>query len=53
VLAEVGERARPGGSVELLRLYERYLETGSTRDRRRLIALGLMPPDRRRHRVWQ
>jgi hypothetical protein len=53
VLAEVGERARPGGSVELLRLYERYLETGSSRDRRRLLALGLMPPDRRRHWVWQ
>lgn len=53
VLAEVGERARPGGSVELLRLYERYLETGSARDRRRLLALGLMPPDRQRHRVWQ
>jgi hypothetical protein len=53
LLAEVGDRARPGAAVELLRLYERYLETGSPRDRRCLIALGHVPPDRRRHRVWQ
>ncbi len=53
VLAEVGDRSRPAGAMDLLRLYERYLETGSARDRRRLVALGQAPPDRRRHRVWQ
>jgi hypothetical protein len=53
VLAEVGDRARPGGDADLLRLYVRYLETGSPRDRRRLLAAGQVPPDRRRHRVWQ
>jgi hypothetical protein len=53
VLAEVGDRARPRGATDLLRLFERYIETGSSRDRRRLVALGQLPPDRRRHRVWQ
>jgi hypothetical protein len=53
VLAEVGDRARPRRAPDLLRIFERYLETGSERERRRLVALGLLPPDRRRHRVWQ
>ena len=52
VLAEVGDHARPQGAGDLLRLFERYLETGSARDRRRLVALGQLPPDRR-HKVWQ
>ncbi len=50
LLAEVGDRARPGVSPDLLRLYERSLETGSPRDRRRLLRLGHRPPARR---VWQ
>ena len=38
VLAEVVDRTRSGGSEDLLRLYERYLRTGSPRDRNRLAA---------------
>jgi hypothetical protein len=47
VLAEVGDRTRAGRSEDLLRLYERYLRTGSPRDRGRLLRLGQVPPDRR------
>ena len=39
--------------TDLLRIYQRYLETGSERDRRRLLRRSHLPPDRRRHRVWQ
>jgi hypothetical protein len=46
VLAEVGDRTRCGGSEDLLRLYERYLRTGSLRDRLRLLRRGQVPPDR-------
>jgi len=53
VLAEVSDGAGRHSAVDLLRLYERYLETGSLRDRRRLVALGQVPPDRSRHRSWQ
>jgi len=45
VLAEVGDRTRAGRAADLLRLYERYLRTGSPRDRRRLLRLGHVPPD--------
>jgi hypothetical protein len=55
VLAEVGERSR--GDVEpdmdLLRLFERYRRTGSSRDRRRLLQLGHVPPDRGELKWWQ
>ncbi len=44
VLAEVGERARGRQSVDLLGLYARYQETGSTRDRARLARHGLIVP---------
>ena len=44
VLAEVGDRSRPSRSQNLLRLYERYLLTGSERDRRRLIQSGHPSP---------
>ena len=44
LLAEVGDRARPGSEADLLRLYERYLETGSAGDARRLRRRGLVPP---------
>lgn len=47
VLAEVGDRTRARGCEDLLRLYERYLRTGSPRDRGRLLRRGQVPPDRR------
>ena len=52
VLAEVGDRTRrePG---DLLRIYERWVLTGSERDRRRLLGLGCVPPPRSAHRVLQ
>jgi len=53
VLAEVGDRTRSGGSEDLLRLYERYLRTGSPRDRIRLVRRGQVPPDRSGLRFWQ
>ena len=53
VLAEVGDRTRFGGSEDLLRLYERYVRTGSPRDRGRLLRRGQVPPDRRALRFWQ
>jgi len=53
VLAEVGDRTRSGRCEDLLRLYERYLRTGSPRDRRRLQRRGHVPPDRRGLRFWQ
>ena len=37
LLAEVSDRAGVGRCEQLLRVYERYLETGSERDRRRLL----------------
>ena len=53
VLAEVGDRTRSGGVEDLLRLYERYLRTGSPRDRGRLLRRGQVPPDRRALQFWQ
>jgi hypothetical protein len=53
VLAEVGDRTRAGRCEDLLRLYERYLKTGSPRDRSRLLRLGHVPPDRNALRFWQ
>ena len=42
LLAGVGERARGACSVDLLRLYDRYQETGSPRDRSRLMRHGMI-----------
>jgi hypothetical protein len=42
LLAGVGERARGERSLDLLRLYDRYQETGSARDRSRLVRHGLL-----------
>ena len=53
VLAEVGDRTRSNRSEDRLRLYERYVRTGSPRDRRRLLRAGELPPDRRALRTWQ
>ena len=40
VLAEVGDRTRPGRPQNLLGVYERYLRTGSARDRELLLRAG-------------
>ena len=53
VLSEVGDRTRSRGPGFMLRLYERYLESGSERDRRRLLRAGCMPPERGRGGSWQ
>lgn len=43
VLADVSERTGPAGSTDVLRLYERWLRTGSTRDGQRLVDRGVVP----------
>ena len=53
VLAEVGERSRSSQPENLLRLYDRYLCTGSPRDRDRLIRNGQLPPERKGLKQWQ
>jgi hypothetical protein len=44
LLAEVAQRARGDHCVDLLRLYDRYAESGSSRDRERLLRRGLILP---------
>ncbi len=53
ILAEVGDRTRPGLPQNLLGIYDRYLRTGSARDRERLLRAGHLPPDRSGLRWWQ
>jgi hypothetical protein len=53
VLAEVGDRTRPGLPQNLLGIYDRYLRTGSARDRELLLRAGHLPPDRSGLRWWQ
>ncbi|MFQ5418533.1 MAG: hypothetical protein ACE5FL_16015 [Myxococcota bacterium] len=53
VLTAVGDRSRPRQNEDLLRVFERYLRTGSERDRARLLRLGHAPPDRDTLRFWQ
>ncbi|MHC4493156.1 MAG: hypothetical protein ACYTDU_16205 [Planctomycetota bacterium] len=53
VLAEVSDRTCGGQPTDLLRIYERYLRTGSLRERRRLILSGCVPPEPRGVRFWQ
>jgi hypothetical protein len=43
VLGEVGERCALGSPADLLRLYERWQRTGSTRCARQLVARGVLP----------
>lgn len=43
VLADVSERTGSGAPVDVLRLYERWLRTGSARDGQRLVGRGLVP----------
>jgi hypothetical protein len=53
VLAAVGDRSGRPPNEDLLRIYERYLRTGSERDRGRLLRLGQVPPSRKNPRFWQ
>jgi hypothetical protein len=53
ILAEVGDRTRPGLPQNLLGIYDRYLRTGSARDRELLLRAGHLPPDRSGLRWWQ
>ena len=43
VLADISERTGASGSSDVLRLYERWLRTGSTRDGQRLVDRGVVP----------
>jgi len=56
VLAEVSDRTLGSRPNNLLRLYERFLLTGSRRDRERLLRLGCALPEiatGNRPRFWQ
>jgi len=53
VLAEVADRSRRSPPADMLRLYERFLRTGSARDRERLARAGHPLPDRAGLRWWQ
>jgi hypothetical protein len=69
LLAEVGDQSRPVPTADcrdtppchqpqarqsrLLRTYERYMRTGSPRDRRQLIRNGHLPSDREGVKRWQ
>jgi hypothetical protein len=43
VLADISERTNLGSTVDVLRLYEKWLRTGSARDGQRLIERGILP----------
>ena len=43
VLSEVSERSACGSNMDLLRLYERWLKTGSSRSGRLLVERGVVP----------
>ena len=43
VLSDVSERTGTGGSADVLRLYEKWLRTGSPRDGQRLADRGIAP----------
>ena len=43
VLADIRERTNAGASTDVLRLYERWLRTGSMRDGQRLVDRGVVP----------
>jgi hypothetical protein len=52
LLAEVGDRTR-ARQADLLRVYDRYVRTGSERDRRRLVRRGVVPLAPRQLGRWQ
>jgi hypothetical protein len=43
VLADISERTALGSSTDVLRLYEKFLRTGSIRDGQKLIDRGIIP----------
>jgi hypothetical protein len=43
VLADISERTTLGSSTDVLRLYEKWLRTGSPRDGQRLVDRGILP----------
>jgi hypothetical protein len=43
VLADISERTNPGSTIDVLRLYEKWLRTGSARDGQRLLDCGILP----------
>ena len=43
ILAEISDRSAIRNSVDTLRLYEKWLRTGSTRDSQKLIDRGILP----------
>jgi hypothetical protein len=43
VLGEVSERSSMSSSLDVLRLYEKWLRTGSRRDGERLASRGIVP----------
>ena len=43
VLADISERTGGGGRTDVLRVYERWLRTGSPRDGQRLVERGVVP----------
>jgi hypothetical protein len=43
VLADISERTAVTSSADLLRLYEKWLRTGSSRDGKRLVDRGIVP----------
>jgi hypothetical protein len=53
VLALIGDRTRAGRPENLLGIYDRYLRSGSARDRELLLCAGYQPPDRSGPRWWQ
>jgi len=53
VLSEVSERTALSSSADVLRLYERWLRTGSRHCGQRLIEQGVVPVANRAHRLVQ
>jgi len=53
VLSEVSERSALSSSTDVLRLYERWLRTGSRHCGQRLIEQGVVPAANRGHRMVQ
>jgi hypothetical protein len=53
VLSEVSERTALSSSTDVLRLYERWLRTGSRHCGQRLIEQGVVPAANRGHRLVQ
>jgi hypothetical protein len=53
VLADVSERTALSSSADVLRLYEKWLRTGSTRDGQRLVERGIVPNSSISHRFIQ